>query len=45
MTFTTNDEHDILDGDLVVRVSEKFYSTACSNIHSKCFRTTIRFYN
>lgn len=24
MTFTANDEHDILDGDLVVRVSIRF---------------------
>lgn len=25
MTFTANDEHDILDGDLVVRVSMKLH--------------------
>lgn len=36
MTFTANDEHDILDGDLVVRVMHSYYSMFSYIFIMKC---------
>lgn len=45
MTFTANDEHDILDGDLVVRVCIFTIPSFVCNSHLFIFFFHFRFFN